>query len=97
MARLMPEWLGLMNSIWRALAVGPYLVGSALSIADISFVCDFAQFLREGHYAESLAEGGWSLISGKGPADYPSAFGHMMQLSELPEFSKHLGTYLDWF
>lgn len=96
-ARMARAYEFYLAGVERALAVGPYLVGSALSIADISFVCDFAQFLREGHYAESLAEGGWSLISGKGPADYPSAFGHMMQLSELPEFSKHLGTYLDWY
>lgn len=73
------------------------LAGDALSIADISFVCDFAQFLREGHYEDALENAGLSLISGNGREDYPRSFGHMLNLSAEPAFAAHMGTYLDWY
>ena len=36
-----------LSGIEAALWESPYIAGSDLSIADISFVCDFSQFLRE--------------------------------------------------
>ena len=81
----------------NALRQADYLAGENLSIADISFVCDFAQFLREGHYEEALAGAGLALISHDGPRDYPHAYSHMLRLAETEAFAKHLGTYLDWY
>jgi glutathione S-transferase len=83
--------------IENALAQSAYLTGDALTIADISFVCDFAQFLREGHYSEALSSAGLSLISEDGPTRYPRAFEHMLRLSETAAFARHMGTYLDWY
>jgi glutathione S-transferase len=74
-----------------------FLVGGTLSIADISFVCDFAQFLREGHYEKSLHAQGYKVISSDGLQRYPKAYGHMLKLSERPEFAEIMGGYLNWF
>jgi glutathione S-transferase len=74
-----------------------FLVGGTLSIADISFVCDFAQFLREGHYEKSLHAQGYKVISSDGLQRYPKAHGHMLKLSERPEFAEIMGGYLNWF
>lgn len=83
--------------IEQALSHSDYLVGDALSIADISFVCDFAQFLREGHYESQLADLSLPLISGDGPDEYPRAYAHMLDLSKEPAFANRLGTYLNWY
>ena len=83
--------------IENALGQTEFIAGSDLSIADISFVCDFAQFLREGHYAEQLTAAGLELISHNGPEIYPRAYGHMLELSETAVFAKHMGSYLDWY
>ena len=81
----------------NALRQSDYLAGDALSIADISFVCDFAQFLREGHYEEALAEAGLGLVSQNGPDEYPHAYDHMLRLSETDAFATHMESYLDWY
>ena len=80
-----------------ALGRSDYLAGSDLSIADISFVCDFAQFLREGHYEKELRKAGLELVSHRGGDDYPNAYSHMLRLSETAAFAKHMGTYLNWY
>ncbi len=80
-----------------ALGHAAYLAGDELSIADISFVCDFAQFLREGHYHEQLAVLSLAPISANGRQVYPRAFAHLLTLSEQVEFARHMGSYLDWF
>ena len=74
-----------------------YLAGGVLSIADISFVCDLAQFLREGHYAEQLGQLGLPLISDEGIHRYPLAYRHLLELSATNEFAEIMGTYLDWY
>lgn len=86
-----------LSGIERALGNGAFIVGDQLSIADISYVCDFAQFLREGHYEEQLVAAGLSLISKEGPVTYPRSFDHMLKLSEEPAFAEHMGTYLSWY
>ena len=80
-----------------ALGRTEYVAGDELSIADISFVCDFAQFLREGHYEEELGKAGLSLVSRAGAAEHPKAYGHMLRLSETDAFANHMGTYLNWY
>ena len=74
-----------------------YLVGGALSIADIAFVCDFAQFLRERHYAEVLAAQELAVVSQDAERDYPRAFEHMLGLSREEAFADHMLPYLDWY
>ena len=96
-ARMAAAYEFYLNGIESALSQTPFIAGEVLSIADISFVCDFAQFLREGHYEEALAAAGLSLISGDGPARYPKAYQHMLTLSEEPAFANHMGTYLNWY
>ena len=86
-----------LTGIESALQSGDYLVGDTLSIADISFVCDFSQFLREGHYEEALGEAGLSLISANGPEEYPRAYQHMLDLSASEPFAQFMGTYLRWY
>ena len=86
-----------LGGVENALRETKYLAGDDLTIADISFVCDFAQFLREGHYEDALAGAGLALVSGNGPDDYPRAFDHMLRLDRMDAFAKHMGTYLDWY
>lgn len=74
-----------------------YLVGDALTIADISFVCDFAQFLREGHYADEFERAGLPLVSAGGPDQYPRAYAHVLNLAATADFAEVMGTYLDWY
>ena len=86
-----------LSGIEAALEKDPFIAGNNLSIADISFVCDFSQFLREGHYEEVLKERGFGLIAEKFKEDYPNTFDHLIKLSEEKEFSSVLGSYLDWY
>ncbi len=86
-----------LSGIEQALSKGKFLVGDSISIADISFVCDFAQFLREGHYSEQLEAKGLALISEHGLEQYPHAYKHMLELSIQEFFVNHLGTYLNWY
>lgn len=81
----------------QALRTNEFIVGNELTIADISFVCDFAQYLREGHYEEQLQAAGLPLISDNGLEEYPHAYRHMLDLSECEPFANHMGTYLNWF
>ena len=86
-----------LSGIEAALEKDSFIAGNNLSIADISFVCDFSQFLREGHYEEVLKERGFGLIAEKFKEDYPNTFDHLIELSEEKEFSSVLGSYLDWY
>ena len=80
-----------------ALSNTAHIAGEMFSIADISFVCDFAQFLREGHYAVELEKANLSLVSEAGLQRYPRAFEHMLSLSKVEYFAQHMGNYLDWY
>ena len=86
-----------LGGVENALTQGDYLAGDALTIADISFVCDLAQFLREGHYEDALTDAGLALVSRDGPDDYPRAFAHMLRLDRTEAFAEHTGTYLNWY
>ena len=72
-------------------------MSDCLTIADISYVCDFAQFLREGLYLETITQQGFDLVSDNLSQDYPLALKHLLNLSELEEFSKVMGSYLNWY
>ena len=83
--------------IESALGRSDYIAGDVLSIADISFVCDLAQFLREVYLEETLAAAGLDPVSRGGPAEYPRAYAHMLRLSATDPFAGHMGSYLDRF
>ena len=86
-----------MSGIESALGLNSYIAGEDLTIADISFVCDFSQFLREGHYEDILKSRGFQLISNNFKDDYPKAFIHLNSLIEREEFSSVLESYLEWY
>ena len=86
-----------LSGIEAALNESPYISGKDLSIADISFVCDFAQFLREGHYEDVLNKRGFGLIAINFNDEYPKTFTHLLSLAKREEFSSVLGSYLDWY
>ena len=85
------------SGIESALGLNSYIAGEDLTIADISFVCDFSQFLREGHYEDILKSRGFQLISNNFKDDYPKAFIHLNSLIEREEFSSVLESYLEWY
>jgi len=85
------------SGLEESLSNNSYIAGKDLTIADISFVCDFAQFLREGHYEKILKNKGLDLISKNGPKNNPKVFSHLLDLSSREEFSSVMGTYLDWY
>ena len=86
-----------LDGIELSLSNNKYIAGNKLSLADISFVCDFSQFLREGHYEESLANQGFKIISKNIKNSYPKSIHHLIELSERKEFLSVMGSYLDWF
>ena len=86
-----------LNGIEESLKNTKYIGFGHLTIVDISFFCDFSQFLREGHYEEDLKEKGFTLVSENFVLDYPKTYDHLMKLSEVEEFSLVIGTYLDWY
>jgi len=86
-----------LSGIENALGQSEFIAGSSLSIADISFVCDFAQFLREGHYTTQLAAARLEQISYDGQNNWPRAYNHMLALSKTPVFARYMGSYLDWY
>ena len=83
-----------LSGIEAALNESPYISGKDLSIADISFVCDFAQFLREGHYEDVLNKRGFGLIAINFNDEYPKTFTHLLSLAKREEFSSVLGLSL---
>ena len=85
------------SGLEQSLSNNRYIASNELTIADISFVCDFAQFLREGHYEEILKNKGLDLISKNGPKNNPKVYSHLLDLSGREEFSSVMGTYLDWY
>jgi len=85
------------SGLEQSLSNNSYIAGNELTIADISFVCDFAQFLREGHYKKILLQKGFELISMNGPKEYPKVFQHLINLNNEVEISLVMGDYLDWY
>ena len=86
-----------LSGIESALEESPYIAGADLSNADISFVSDFSQFLREGHYEDVLKHKGFDLVANNFKDEYPKTFTHLFSLAKREEFSSVLGSYLDWY
>ena len=73
-----------------ALSNSPFIAGETLSIADIGFACDVAQFMRERRSAEDLDKIGKTPITRDMARAYKLAYCHLIKLSEEPEFAKHI-------
>ena len=86
-----------LDGLEKALSLTRFLAGDQLTIADISFVCEFAQFLREGHYLKQLETRNLALISENFQIDYPVTFQHFKTLCNQEEFLDVMGSYLDWY
>ena len=86
-----------LDGLEKALSLTRFIAGDKLTIADISFVCEFAQFLREGHYLEQLETKNLALISENFQIDYPLTFQHFKTLCNQEEFLDVMGSYLDWY
>ena len=86
-----------LDGVEASLSKNKYLVEGNLTIADISFVCEFSQFLQEGHYESEIRKKGLDLISKDFKEDYPLSFNHLFRLSAKEEFASVMGTYLDWY
>lgn len=68
----------------------PFIAGETLSIADIAFACDVAQFLRERKSVDALGKIGRAPITQNMVAEFKLAYRHLITLSEEPEFTKHI-------
>ena len=90
-ARMQGAYEFLLSGADRALGQSAYLAGDALSIADIGFVCDLLQFLRERRAKSALEKEGLAPISANAGDDYPRVRRHVQALCERDAFRKHLG------
>ena len=86
-----------LDGIEKALSGSSYIVGENLTLADISYVCEIAQFLREARYEKQLDEINQKPISSEFQTKYPLSFSHMKTLSRKKEFNEIMGSYLDWY
>ncbi len=94
-ARMGGAWEFYLDGVERALGTTSHLAGDTVSLADIAFVCDVAQFLKERGARRALRDAGLPLVTGAEPDAHPRALAHLFRLAETPEFSKHLTGYLD--
>ena len=83
-----------LSGIDQALATNDYVATDKLTIADIGFVCDLGQFLRERLLKSRLNKQGFEVISQDMEQKFPRATAHLKTLSAMPQFSEHLGDYL---
>ena len=84
-----------LDGIETALSNDKFIAGSDLTIADISFVCDVAQFLRERDKEKIINEQGYEVISKNFEKEFPKATNHLKKLSKKEEFKEIMFDYLD--
>ena len=84
-----------MAGIENALSKEKFISGSYLTIADISFVCDVAQFLRERDRKYVINEQGYEIISKNFEYDFPKSCKHLLTLYNTVEFQEFMKGYLD--
>jgi glutathione S-transferase len=77
-----------MSGIEQGLMNGDHLVGEQISLADICFACEFAQFSRERTLAEKLGAQGLAVISDM--RNYPRAQAHIDRLCKHRAFQPEL-------
>ena len=92
-ARMSAAFEFYLTGIEGALANSDYIAGDTLSIADIAFVCDFCQFLRERLMGKDLAQADLPMISAGAEQTMPLTFAHLHKLLDEPAFANYLGDY----
>ena len=93
--RMQSAYLFYLDGIEKALSFDKFISGNKITIADISFVCDTAQFLRERDNKKTIEEQGYEIISKDFEKDYPLSLKHLKDLSKLDEFNEIMSNYLD--
>ena len=72
-----------------------FLALDVLTIADISFACDLAQFLRERFMTEALDRADLEPIAGDAARTlHRASFDHLQRLLALPAFAAPLEPYM---
>ena len=94
-ARMAAAYEFYVSGIDEALKHQDYVATNELTIADIAYVCDTGQFLRERRSEEALLKNGFQPISLGFEDDYPRAYRHLTSLAARPEFANHLGRLLE--
>ena len=94
-SRMQAAYSFYMDGIENALSTGKFISGSYLTIADISFVCDVAQFLRERDRQTVINEQGYQIISKNFEHDFPKSCKHLLTLYNTAEFQEFMKGYLD--
>ena len=84
-----------LDGVEKALLSSAYIVGDEITIADISFVCDLAQFLRERDHKNHLRKQGFELISKNFEKEFPLSFNHLKKLYQTKEFKDVMQDYLE--
>ena len=84
-----------MAGIENALSTGQFVSGPYLTIADVSFVCDVAQFLRERDPRTIINEHGYEIISKNFEEVFPKSRKHLMNLYNKDVFQEFMKGYLD--
>ena len=93
-ARMVGAYEFYLNGIEQALSATPYIAGEELTIADIGFACDLAQFLRERMMTERLQDQGFAPVSEGLERDYARCHTHLTRLVARPAFAQWLGGYV---
>ena len=94
LARMRDAYGFYMAGIDAAVAHAPAgLVGDGLSIADIAFVCDLAQFRREHRFHDWLTEQGHEPVIQ--PGAHPHALAHFRRLLARPAIAADLADYVN--
>ena len=86
-----------LDGLEKSLSHSTFIAGDQLTIADISFACEFAQFFFLFHYLEQLESKNLELISKNFQTEYPMTFKHFKFLCSKKEFADVMGSYLDWY
>jgi len=93
MGQALDTYLG---GIEQALAPArEFLVGDALTLADICFATEIALFSQESAHAERLAEAGLAPLLSAAEPRFPRALEHFDRLCRAPEFAPDLLRYLE--
>ena len=93
--RMQSAYLFYLDGIEKVLSFDKFISGNTITIADISFVCDVAQFLRERDNKKIIEEQGYEIISKNFEKDFPLSLKHLKDLSERDEFKEIMSNYLD--
>ena len=93
--RMKSAYLFYLDGVEKALSNDKFIAGSDLTIADISFVCDVAQFLRERDKQKNINEQGFEVISKNFEKEFPKATNHLKKLSKKEEYKEIMLDYLD--